>query len=37
VAQDVDGLVADRYLTHADGQQLIRDAAHTDIRTFGTP
>ena len=37
VAQDVHGLVADRYLTRADGQQLIRDAAQTDIRTFGKP
>jgi hypothetical protein len=35
VAQDVRRLVEQRYLTAFDGQQLLRDAAHTDIRTLG--
>jgi hypothetical protein len=32
VARDVGGLVADRYITRADGQALIREAVQTDIR-----
>jgi hypothetical protein len=32
VAHDVDALVAQRYITRLDGQDLIRDAAHTDLR-----
>ena len=35
VAQDVRRLVEQRYLTAYDGQQLLRDAAHTDIRRLG--
>jgi hypothetical protein len=31
VVQDVDALVAQRYLTRVDGQDLIRDAAHSDV------
>ncbi len=37
VAQDVRQLVEQRYLTAFDGQQLLRGAAQTDIRTLGTP
>jgi hypothetical protein len=32
VARDVGELVGDRYITRADGQKLIREAAQTDIR-----
>ena len=32
VAQDTHQLVAERYITRTDGQQLLRDAAHSDIR-----
>jgi len=35
VVKDVLGLVAQRYITARDGLELIREAAHTDIRTFG--
>ncbi len=35
VARDVRALVAQRYLTPADGRELIREAAHTDIRELG--
>jgi hypothetical protein len=35
VAQDVHGLVGQRYLTRVDGQDLIRDAAHTDLGGAG--
>ena len=35
VTRDVHQLVADRYITRVDGQKLIRDAAHTDIRGTG--
>ena len=36
VVRDVRELVAGRYLTPPDGQKLIRDATHTDIRRPGT-
>jgi hypothetical protein len=32
VARDVGDLVAQHYITRVDGQKLIRDAAHTDLR-----
>ena len=32
VTRNVHELVADRYITRADGQKLIREAAQTDIR-----
>ena len=35
VARNVRALVAQRYLTPADGRELIREAAHTDIRELG--
>jgi len=35
VVKDVLRLVAQRYITARDGLDLIREAAHTDIRTFG--
>ncbi|HYI19106.1 MAG TPA: alpha/beta hydrolase domain-containing protein [Solirubrobacteraceae bacterium] len=35
VARNVRALVAQRYLTPEDGRELIREAAHTDIRELG--
>jgi hypothetical protein len=35
VVRDVHELVADRYITRADGQELIREAAQTHIRGRG--
>ena len=35
VVRDVHALVRDRYITRADGQELIREAAQTDVRGRG--